>query len=153
MAQVVKNLPAMQETLVWSLGQEDPLEKGMATIPVFLPGNFHEQRSLVGYSPWSCKESDMTEQLTLCMCTPQSSWFLQQPDLCPTMSTLTMWPWWTHSLPFSCWQWGSYGRPTLSPARTPSCDQGHTESTLDYLCAVKLNTLPRPVHWSPGFCT
>ena len=31
MAQVVKNLPVMQETLVQSLGQADPLEKGMAT--------------------------------------------------------------------------------------------------------------------------
>ena len=30
-AQMVKNLPAMQETQVLSLGQEDPLEKGMAT--------------------------------------------------------------------------------------------------------------------------
>ena len=36
----------------------------MAT-PVFLPGEFHEQRSGVGYSPWGCKELDMTEQLTL----------------------------------------------------------------------------------------
>ena len=32
--------------------------------PVFLPGEFHGERSLVGYSPWSCKESDMTEWLT-----------------------------------------------------------------------------------------
>ena len=32
--------------------------------PVFLPGEFHGQRSLAGYSPWSCKESDTTEQLT-----------------------------------------------------------------------------------------
>ena len=32
--------------------------------PVFLPGEFHEQRSLVGHSPWGCKESDMTERLT-----------------------------------------------------------------------------------------
>ena len=31
MAQTVKNLPAMQETQVQSLGQEDPLQKGMAT--------------------------------------------------------------------------------------------------------------------------
>ena len=30
-AQMVKNLPAMQEPWVWSLGQEDPLKKGMAT--------------------------------------------------------------------------------------------------------------------------
>ena len=33
MSQTVKNLPAMQETRVWFLGQEDPLEKEMATHP------------------------------------------------------------------------------------------------------------------------
>ena len=33
--------------------------------PVSMPGEFHEQRSPAGYSPWGCKESDMTEQLTL----------------------------------------------------------------------------------------
>ena len=59
-AQAVKNLPAMQETWVQSLGQEDPLEKGMAT---HLPGVFHGQRSLVGCSPWGPEESDMTERL------------------------------------------------------------------------------------------
>ena len=32
--------------------------------PVFLPGEFHAQRSLVGYNPWGLKESDVTEQLT-----------------------------------------------------------------------------------------
>ena len=32
--------------------------------PVFLPEEFHRQRSLMGYSSWSCKESDMTERLT-----------------------------------------------------------------------------------------
>ena len=35
-AQMVKNLPAMQETLIWSLGQEDPLEKGMAILSSIL---------------------------------------------------------------------------------------------------------------------
>ena len=45
---VIKNLPAMQET---PLGWEDPLEKGMEAPPVFLPGESHGQRSLVGYSP------------------------------------------------------------------------------------------------------
>ena len=65
MAQMVKNLPAMQETRVWSLGQEDPLGKEMATHPIFLPGEFHEQRSLVGYSPWDHKEPDTTE-VTAC---------------------------------------------------------------------------------------
>ena len=63
--QTVKNLPAMQETQVWCLGQEDPLEKGMATTPVFLPGELHGQKSVAGYSPWGCKELDMNEQLTL----------------------------------------------------------------------------------------
>ena len=33
--------------------------------PVFLPGEFHGQRSMAGYSPWDCKELDMTEWLTL----------------------------------------------------------------------------------------
>ena len=46
-AQMLKNLPAMPETQ----GQEDPLEKGMATTPVFLPGKSYGQRSLAGYSP------------------------------------------------------------------------------------------------------
>ena len=62
---MVKNLPAMQETWVLSLGQENPLEKGMATHSPILSGEFHGQRSLVGYSPWGHKELDMTELLTL----------------------------------------------------------------------------------------
>ena len=65
MAQMVKrkkkNLPAMQETRVQSLGWEDPLEKGMATHCVFLPREFRGQRSLAGYSPWGCRELDMIE--------------------------------------------------------------------------------------------
>ena len=100
-AQLVKNPPAMQETPVQILGQEDPLKKGLATHPVFLGfpddpddkestcnvgdlgsipglGRFpvlgHSnplqcscledpsgQRSLAGYSPWGCKELDMTK--------------------------------------------------------------------------------------------
>ena len=48
--QMVKNLPAMQETWVQSLGQEGPLEKWKPT-PVFLPGKFHGQRKAVGYRP------------------------------------------------------------------------------------------------------
>ena len=61
---MVKNLPAMQEMWVRSLGQEDHLEEGMQATPVFLPGEFHGQRSLVGYRPWDHKESDTTKQLT-----------------------------------------------------------------------------------------
>ena len=59
-AQMVKNLPAMQ-TRVQFLHWKDPLEKGKATHPVFLPGEFHGQRSLAGCSQWGHKESDTTE--------------------------------------------------------------------------------------------
>ena len=60
-AQTVKNLPAMQDTQVRSLNWEDPLEKKWQPTPVFLPGEFHGQRSLAGYGPWVCKELDTTE--------------------------------------------------------------------------------------------
>ena len=62
-AQTVKNLLAMQETWVQSLGQEDPLEKEIATHSSILPRESHGQRSLAGYSQCGHKESDMTEQL------------------------------------------------------------------------------------------
>ena len=50
-AQMVKNLPAMQETWVQFLGQDDPIEKERLPTPVFLPGEFHGL-----YSPWGHKE-------------------------------------------------------------------------------------------------
>ena len=53
----------MQEALVQSLGQEDPLEEGMATPLVFLPEKAHGQRGL-GYNPWDCIELNMTELLS-----------------------------------------------------------------------------------------
>ena len=51
-AQMVKNLPAMQETLVQSLGSEDPWRRKWQPTPVFLPRESHGQRSLADYSPW-----------------------------------------------------------------------------------------------------
>ena len=61
---MIKNLPTVQETWVRFLGWEDPLEKGMPLTPVSLLGESHGQRSLAGYSPWGCKELDMTDQLS-----------------------------------------------------------------------------------------
>ena len=61
---MVKHLP-FNAGDVGSLGWEDPLEEGMAPTPVFLPGEPHGQRSLVGYSPWGYKEPDMTLQLSM----------------------------------------------------------------------------------------
>ncbi|KAI4547493.1 hypothetical protein MG293_004048 [Ovis ammon polii] len=57
------NPPAKQETWVQSLGQEDPLVEQPTA--VFLPGKFHGQRSLAGYSPWGLKELDMTGELSI----------------------------------------------------------------------------------------
>ena len=50
-AQLVKSLPAMQETWVRPLDWEDPLEKERQPTPVLLSGKSHRQKSLVGFSP------------------------------------------------------------------------------------------------------
>ena len=52
----------MQETQILSLIWEDPWRRKWQPTPVFLPGKSHGQRSLAGYSPWCCRESDTTEQ-------------------------------------------------------------------------------------------
>ena len=53
---MVKNPPAMQETWVRFLDQEDPLEKGMATYSSILVWRIlHGNRSLVGHSPWGSR--------------------------------------------------------------------------------------------------
>ena len=64
MTQMVKNLPAMQETQVRSLGWEDNLEKEMQPTPIFLPGESHGQRNMASYIVYGVAESDTTEQLT-----------------------------------------------------------------------------------------
>ena len=77
---MVKNLPEIQETQVWFLGQEDPLEKGMATHSSILV--WSGQNSLVGYSPWAMstwlqlQELDTTDWLTLLR--KRLSWFCNQ---------------------------------------------------------------------------
>ena len=60
-AQLVKNLPAMRETWVRSLGWGDPLEKGKATHSSILAGRI----PWTVYSPWGHQESDTTELLSL----------------------------------------------------------------------------------------
>ena len=59
-AQLVKNLPAMRETWVQSLGWEDPLEKGKATHSTILAWR-------IPHGPWGRKESNTTERLSLLM--------------------------------------------------------------------------------------
>ena len=60
---MVKSLPAVQETQVQFLGQENPLERKWLPTPVFLPGKSRGRRRLAGYSPWGHKEPDTTERL------------------------------------------------------------------------------------------
>ena len=60
-ARMAKNLPTMQDTRVQSLVREDPLEKEMVTHSSTLAGKSHGPRSLVGYSPWICKDLDTTK--------------------------------------------------------------------------------------------
>ena len=59
-AQMIKSLPARFNPLVRKI----PWRRKWQPTPLFLPGKSHGQRGLEGYSPWGCKESDITEQLT-----------------------------------------------------------------------------------------
>ena len=61
MAQLVKNLPAVQETWFDPWVGKVPWRREWKPTPVFLPGEFHGRNSLMDYSPWDLKESDTTE--------------------------------------------------------------------------------------------
>ena len=63
-AQIVKNLPAMQETPVGSLGRQDPLEKGMATHSSILAWRIPWTEEPGGLQSLGRRESDTTEQLS-----------------------------------------------------------------------------------------
>ena len=66
MAQLVKNPSAMQETWVRFLDSEDSPRGGHSnSLQYACLENSHGQRSLAGYSPWDCQESDTTERLSL----------------------------------------------------------------------------------------
>ena len=52
-----------------------PWRRKSQPTPVFLPGRSHQQRSLIGYSPWGCKESDTTERLHFLLRLVQ--WFVE----------------------------------------------------------------------------
>ena len=62
---MVKNLPKCRRPGFNSGVEKSPWRREWLPFPVFLPEEFHGQRSLVGYSSWGCKQSDMTERLTL----------------------------------------------------------------------------------------
>ena len=71
---MVKNLPAVQETWVPPWAWKIPWGRAWQPTPIFLPGEFHGQRKLVGYSPWDHKEQDTTEQLSKQAPTHRQCW-------------------------------------------------------------------------------
>ena len=78
-AQTVKNSPSVQEIWIQPLGWEDPLEEGMATRSSILTWRIPRTEA-PGYSPWGCKESDMTEQVRLSLYqdrTRAASWHME----------------------------------------------------------------------------
>ena len=75
MAQTIKNLLQCKRSK-FDPCQKDPLEKGLETPPLFLPGEVHGQRNLAGYSPWDHKELDITEWLTLSLYFNKKSCFV-----------------------------------------------------------------------------
>ena len=65
---MVKNLPAIQETWVDSWSRKIPWRREWLSTPVFLAGESHGQRSLVGYNSWGHKQFDTTEEQTFEVC-------------------------------------------------------------------------------------
>ena len=64
----------MQETWIWSLGREDPLEKKMTTHFSILACRIPWTKEPVGHRPWDHKESDMTERLNTHFLSLADSW-------------------------------------------------------------------------------
>ena len=62
-AEMIKNPPACERPGFDPWVRKSPWRREWLPTPVFLPGEFHGQRSLGGYSPWGHKDSDTTEQL------------------------------------------------------------------------------------------
>ena len=75
-AQLVKNLPTMQEIQVRSLGGEDPWRRKWQPTPIFLPAKTNGQRTVVGYRSWGCQEFNITEQLSPNMRNVLIDWIL-----------------------------------------------------------------------------
>jgi len=89
-AQMVKNLLKCRRPRLDPWVEKIPWKTDWLPTPVFLPGEFHGQRSLVFHSLWSCKESDMTEQLTLIVTCIIVLW--GHLKLHPQHPTCLLWP-------------------------------------------------------------
>ena len=112
----------MQKTWVQSLGLEDPWRREWLPT-IFLPGEFHGQRRLAGYSPWGCKELDTTEQLT---CHSSAKWCLSFLIHCIGLSFFPVDSIYFHShLKGKHWHWRAASLP-LSHQRSPGSLVGYS---------------------------
>ena len=95
-AEMVKNLPAMQDTQVQSLGLKDPLEKEMATHSFpYSHGEFHGQMTLAGYSLWCNKDTEWITYQVRSRADPtlfvlHSDEILKQTDLKPSNTIIQL---------------------------------------------------------------
>ena len=144
----------MSETQVQPLGQEDPLEKGMATKAIFLSGDFHGQRNLVGCSPWGHKELDTTDRLLLSLLhhvMQGRAWLADQGCTQPPsrMKPGTALPsWGSKASPPYCWKshLNVSGPTDDPPAASPHEHRGHhfTDFTL---CVALETSWKRRLQW------
>ena len=129
-AHMVKNLPATQETWVWSLGGEIPWRREWQPTRALLPGESPDQRSLVSYHLGGHRELDLTEWLTLSLFTFTG---LERRDLLREKGrelwrgSLTEY-WWMHACKETAWVRGNTHRkgagetaPKCHGARARSC--------------------------------
>ena len=72
---MVKNPPEIQGTWVGSWVGKIPWRREQLPTPVFLPGESHGQRSLAGYSPWGCTDSDRVTKHSIGYCVKGKSGF------------------------------------------------------------------------------
>ena len=137
---------------VQSLGQEDPLKKAWLPTPVFLPGELHGQRSLVGYSPWGHKESDTTEHTHTHTHTHAHTYALTFPLatglflVCPLpFSFFYGLPLWLSGKEFSC-NAEDTGEEGSIPGLGRSCGGGHGNPLQ---CSYLENPMDRGA-WQPA---
>ena len=97
----VTNLPAKAEVIrdMGSIPGKIPWRRVWQSTPIFLPGKFHGQRSLVGYSPWGHEELDTTEQLSTCMWDFSSQTRDQTHTPCIRRQSFNCWVTWICQFP------------------------------------------------------
>ena len=87
-SQTVKNLSEMRETWVDAQVEKVPWRREWLPTPVFLPGEFHGQRSLAGYSPWGRRESDRIDLINAFTFHFQNRFPMSQPDYAEKNKTM-----------------------------------------------------------------